>query len=125
MPITAKVLVESTSTMSSALVVRTHCSHAITTLPLLRTAMQRMLVSSASTQVRQPPFTVAGIDSGPVSHIDQCKDWDIKLVSSNVSTQGTVQVCYQGVWGTISDDNWGTNDARVICRQLGFYDGCE
>lgn len=57
--------------------------------------------------------------------LDNCTDFDVKLVGGPDETQGTVMVCYRGVWGTIADDYWGTNDARVICRQLKFYDGCE
>lgn len=55
-----------------------------------------------------------------VDQVTICDDGDVRLVGGTHATQGRAEVCYNNVWGTICNSRFGTNEAKVICNQLGF-----
>ena len=51
---------------------------------------------------------------------DNCTDGDLKLVGGTTEYEGTLQVCANGVWGTVCDSGWNYYDAAVACYHLGY-----
>ena len=48
---------------------------------------------------------------------------DLRLQDGTAADNGRLEVFNNGQWGTVCDDVFGTNDARVACRQLGYPQG--
>ena len=64
---------------------------------------------------------VLGIDEVcECPHADICVHGSLRLVGGTTPFEGRLEVCYFNQWGTVCDDGWSTNDARVACGQMGY-----
>ena len=49
-----------------------------------------------------------------------CSHGSVRLVNGQRSSEGRVEVCLNGVWGTVCDRGWDHSEAEVVCASLGY-----
>ena len=49
-----------------------------------------------------------------------CEDGVVRLVGGSQNREGTVEICYFNLWGTVSVSGWDDIDAGVVCYTLDF-----
>lgn len=55
------------------------------------------------------------------SMYSNCTDGDVRLFGGATEYEGTVEICLNNAWGTISDNLWGYEEAQTVCNSLGFF----
>ena len=49
----------------------------------------------------------------------ECTDGAVRLLGGSIESEGTVEICFDNLWGLVTQSKWSTSDARVTCKQLG------
>ena len=51
----------------------------------------------------------------------ECTEGEVRLVDGAVESEGRVEMCVNGRWGTAcADSSWDDTDAQTVCKQMGF-----
>ena len=61
------------------------------------------------------------IRAGVTCHV--CNQSEARLVGGASPSEGLLEVCRDGQWGTVCDDLWGIMETLVACRQQGYTSG--
>ncbi|XP_019850242.1 PREDICTED: deleted in malignant brain tumors 1 protein-like [Amphimedon queenslandica] len=56
------------------------------------------------------------------SSVVNCSNGTVHLTDGGGDNEGRVEICTDGIWMTIDPGYWNYNNAKVVCRQLGYYD---
>ena len=49
-----------------------------------------------------------------------CTEGAMRLVNGVDDYSGRVELCVGGLWGTVCDEKFKTEDANSVCQQQGF-----
>ena len=54
-----------------------------------------------------------------------CEDGEVRLVGGETEREGRVEMCYNGVWGTVCADGWDEIATNITCTQCGYTNSSE
>ena len=50
---------------------------------------------------------------------NSCEEGSVRLQNGAIEQEGRVEVCTNGVWGSVCDQSWNETEAFVVCKQTG------
>ena len=55
------------------------------------------------------------------STYSNCTDGHVRLFGGSTDYEGTIEICINNAWGTISNwYGWGYHEAQTVCNALGY-----
>ena len=52
--------------------------------------------------------------------IGPCTDFSTRITGTSVPYIGRVEICIDQQWTTLCQSDWGINEAKVVCKELGY-----
>ena len=52
--------------------------------------------------------------------VSECSEGAVDLVGGMNETEGRVEICLYGLWGIVCDSLWTVQEAKIVCKQLGY-----
>lgn len=49
-----------------------------------------------------------------------CTNGQVRLMGGDSDNVGSVEVCFDNVWGNLEETGWGGKDAQLVCNLLGY-----
>lgn len=54
---------------------------------------------------------------------EPCEDGDVRLRDGTNHLDGRLEICINDAWGTVCENEFTSDEARIVCAKLGFNEG--
>ena len=84
-----------------------------------------LILQESIVQVKLTTIFNTGYNNSFIStDLVNCTNWSVRLMDGESDNEGKVEICIDGIWMTTDANYWFYSHAKIVCRQLGYYDKC-